>query len=675
MKKLFLTIMIAAGFVLASCGTNDLANKSSDVSFSISASEVGRYIASREGETSGAEPIVFEVVAQIKGSKGYYAWIRKQAVYTPKTQGIIAEGQDGQSSQLPLVYEGGIPADVKANFEQDLVFNFKGIPAKQTYKVMIDILTKDPAADAHSGANTEGPEYWAVCFSGTQEDVSVIPGASNPVTVELEEFETNPDVPGDFAIKVTYTKDNKSVTEEVPFTDIIRSAKYSFARDNNNKYWFCHAGREWYEVSAMKLVFAQDSHFIDGSKFRIVGTGTDVDTNGNVTVTRTTLKEAQSGELDLIQFYSETDKEDLKSGCYIEFESFIKNNTSILFNERFEFNISSSKNNFGNYNTDYNSKFVKDTSIEDHDRFRLTIPLTDILGTDPLEKGDTVVFMLSSLNIYGLRNTDNLEIAYQLQKEGWESLTPEAKDADNTTINYSEIAGDKVCAANFIDGDEKYFQLYLDADDEDFSDDVTELNGSVSMSYKIFPASEKVYVFHKACASWTESGSTVKDHRKEMIYKLNNYFENLGKWPALNSKISINISGTFMTLANDTEEAVVREAPLKAELFDNLKFGNDNVACGIDGHNTYYHTLSNSSASGNTFNSLVLSENGTLGSIIFAETSQPHNTTEPHDYRLQLYKSGGNNSDNDLLIIKNFSISVAVEGGSNSPDVTAVDVP
>ena len=87
--------------------------------------------------------------------------------------------------------------------------------------------------------------------------------------------------------------------------------------------------------------------------------------------------------------------------------------------------------------------------------------------------------------------------------------------------------------------------------------------------------------------------------------------------------------------------------------------------------------MSNSSANGNNFEELDLSVNGTLENIIFAEILKPHdikNTSETHKYRLQLYKSDGDSSDDRLLIIKNFSISVSVDGGSSNPDVTIPDI-
>ncbi len=684
MKKIFLTLMIAVGFVLASCAGNGLSNKSGEVSFSVSANEIGRYIAaSREVETTGEDPIVFEIVAQIKGSKGYYAWIRKQAVYTPQTQAIVEEGASGSGAANPNPnpdpYGSEIPQDVLSQFEQDIIFNFKRIPAKQTYKVMVDILIKDQNPETDFIRQLEnGTDYWVTCYSGAQEDITVIPGASNPVTIELEKMETVYDVPSNFAVKVTYTnKDSKNVTEEVSMDEILQS-KYSFAKnEGNTQFWFAHSGRDWYPVSALKLVFAEDSHFINGSQFRLVGVLEEDTATSDVSHKKATLIEAQNGELDLIQLYS---RDAVKTtDPFIEFESFIKDSTSLLFIERFNLYIPSSKNNFGSYSTDYNSKFVKDTSIKFENnnkaRFRLTIPLTDILGDDPLEKGDSIAFMLSDLSVRDEDGNDVFpgQVAYQLQKDGWESLLPDAVDANNTTINYSEIAGDKVCAANFIDGDEKFFQLYIDAKLEKV-ENATELNGSLQLSYKIFPASEKVFVFHKAYAEWEQNSSTVSDHRKEMIFNLNSYFQKLGQWPAENSKITINVGGTFKTLSNDADEEIVSGVELKSEIFDNLKFDKDDSSCGFEGHSAYYHPLSNSSANGNTFNSLVLSENGTLGSIIFANILKPHITQETHDYRLQLYKSGGQSSDNSLLIIKNFSISVSVDGGSSNPEGTVVDL-
>ena len=398
MKKIFLTLMIAVGFVLASCAGNGLSNKSGEVSFSVSANEIGRYIAaSREGETTGEDPIVFEIVAQIKGSKGYYAWIRKQAVYTPQTQAVAEEGASGSDAANPNPnpdpYGSEIPQDVLSQFEQDIIFNFKRIPAKQTYKVMVDILIKDESVDAFSSEDSEGPDYWAVCYSGSQEDVSVVAGITNPVTVELDKVETGYYAPGNFAIKVTYNKNGKDVTEEVPFG----SSKYSFSKDKDNKFWFAHSGREWYSVSALKLVFAEDSHFIDGSKFRIIANKSD---DSGVTA-KTNVAESQNGEIDLTSVVTSFEvKEPGYFDPKIEFESFIKDDTSLFFMQNYEFNYSSSKNNFGSYYSDStNYIFVKDTSIEDKKRFRLTIPLTDILGNDPLEKGDTLVFMLNYFSV------------------------------------------------------------------------------------------------------------------------------------------------------------------------------------------------------------------------------------------------------------------------------------
>ena len=667
MKKLFLAFMLLTGFLLASCGTNDAAGKSGDVSFSISANEIGRYIAASR-EVNGDESIVYEVVAQIKGSKGYYSWIRKQAVYTP-------DSQQNPTGDAHGYYEAEIPQNVQSQFENDLVFNFKSLSVKQTYTVMLDIFTKDNNPEYMTGKETETPDYWSVCYSGSQDNVSVIPGASKPVTIELAQIDTGYYAPRNFAIKVTYNKAGKNVTEIISLNPDVRS-KYSFVKDTNNKYWFAHAGRDWYSVSELKLVFNEDSHFIQGSKFYITANKEDSD-DSFVTVN---LAESENGEIDLI---SNNDIFNDKIGYgdpKIEYHCFIKDSNFLRCREIFEFSLSSSKQNFGSYYADSsNYMFIKDSSNEDKNRFRLTIPLTDIIGTDPLAKGDTIVFMLGYLMLYdqqGFSIQQMPDVAYQLQKEGWESLSPEAKDANNTTIKYSQIAGDKICAANFIDGDEKYFQLYIDFG-EVIESSVTELNTSLSLNYKIFPASEKVFVFHKAYAEWEQNGETVRDHRKEMIFDLNSYFQKLGKWPAKNSKITINVGGTFKTLSNENDEEVVSRVPLKSELFDNLKIGKDDSACGVEGHNTYYHPLSNSSANGNTFDKLNLSVNGTLENIIFANILEPHdikNTSETHKYRLQLYKSDGSSNDDSLLIIKNFSISVSVDDGSSNPDVTIPDI-
>ena len=658
MKKLFLTIMVVAGFVLASCSGNGLSNKSGDVSFSISADEVGRYIAaSRESGATDSESIVFEIVAQIQGSTDYYAWIRKQAVYTPNNQHVTT------------VYGGEIPDDVKANFEKELVFNFKNIPAKQTYKVMIDILIKDNSLRLNDVTTTEDTVYWKTCFSGTQENISVIPGASKPVTVELEHMD--PDVPNDFEIQITYNKNGTEQTEILPAFIRYDDEKYKFGKNvaasgnEEVKVWFSKAGSVWYEITGLKLMFNDDTHFFKNKSFILYETDYSSADSGEEIPEKTKLAESSSGMIDLLPLYTSQGKGDDYQSLSIEwkFEDLnLRNYCLVPFSNTWS-NFDSFNNDSTDLYSDNTYKFTKDESVTEHNRYRLTIPLEKILGTTELKKGDSIAFITQNISIIGSDgNTVTFEneimkLGYQLQKNGWESLTPAQKDSNNITIDFNKLEHTLILATNFIDGDEKYLQLYVDLDSglSDF-----DLTTRVSISYRVFPAEDKVYILHSTLDSVDRTG--IATYRMEMNVKLNESLKKIGRKPAEGNTLNVAIGGNVSQLTSQSKELPVNHS-FTSEFYDNAGYKESE-----DGPVSWYHPLSNTQTEGvvNRIQNAV-KEDGSLDSFIFGSIKAPHVKQDSdeyftdNDFRFQCYTTYAS-SERFLYIIENFSITPSLSG-------------
>ena len=661
MKKLFLAFMVLTAFVLASCGSKDMSYRNGDVSFSISGSEVGRYLAARDVNGSQDNTIEFAILAQIKGSKGYQAWQMGKAYYTPGTDSVVVE-TDAEAGDLPEQIQDHV---------ESLRFPFKHIPANQTYTVMVDVFKKEDKPDPFPGA-------WRVSLSGEKSAVKVRAGSSTPVTLELYGTDIQPN---NFALKVSYSKNNKTQSELVSLDEGF-SDKYRFAKDDKN-VWFSHAGREWHSLTGFKLVLDSSSHFSKGADFSLVQNDPTAATGDDLKFGKKVVAQASKGEIDLLPMCL-VKEEGSDNGLYktieLDFEG-------IVLYQDLRLCIGEVKENFGSFEIyEQQYKFAKDetASTADKGRFVMTIPLEDIFGEDPLEKGDSIAFPVVNLAVYAPDSLENAipitNLAYQFQKADWEKLDSTARYENNTTVDVNagnQSNGDIqsndvfVFTANFIDGDEKYLQLYTDLGGNYASKN--ELMARLTIKYRVFPASDKVYVFHNSFASWTDNGETKKDYRKEMILDINDCFEKAGKWPATGRKITLSVGGTFHTLSSYDEPVLEQEEELKAELYDNIDYS----GCS---HDPYYHTLSNSSSNnsgnGSDLNQLKTGGDGTLGSIIFNNITEVHPVTK-HKYRLQLYKSLGQvpaNSNDQLLIIKDFSISADVQAGSSNPEGSAEDI-
>ncbi len=672
MKKILFAFMMLLGFVLISCGSNDLSKKSGDITFSIPTAEIGRYFeASRDAASTDGETFQFAVIAQIKGSKGYYSYQKGAADYTPGTT-VVAEGSTSSTSTGSY---NEFYNSMKEHVE-DLEFSFKELPADQYYSLFFDILIKEP-----SYGDPASSDYWNHLLTGKEEEISVEPDNTRNVDLQLEnvtDLEKS-----NFNLKVVYNKDQSQETEYIPI-DSQSLLRYHFSQDEQDNFFFSHAGREWYTLSELKLVIAPECHFTNETVMRLLK-NEDYSEPEGTSLEDTILAESTKGEIDLMALYSDKDAEDSSFECLIQLDFYGLSLMEYLWLE-----IPSEQNNFGAFYNggEHEYKFVKDEEVSEaskdgSNRFVMTIPLEDILGSDPLEPGDSIAFPLVNLNIYKPDDYGNKialnNLSYQFQKAGWEELNSTDLYINNVTVGFNKdnVYGDIfVLAANFIEGDEKYLQLYTDLDKE--FKDVDELVSNFTIKYKVFPASDKVYVFHNSFASWSEirvdvdtgdqMEETIKDYRKEMALDINGCFEKAGKWPATGSTITLSIGGSFSTLSESDSPVVEKETALHAELYDNI----DYAGCS---HGAYYHTLSNSSTSNNNsnFNNLITEEDGSLGSIIFDKITDVHPVTD-HKYRLQLFKSMGDDNDGSLLIIKDFSISVAVQGGSSSPDGSIEDI-
>ena len=644
MKKLFLAFMVLSAFVLASCGSKDMSYKNGDVSFSISGSEVGRYLAARDVNGSQNNTIEFAILAQIKGSKGYQAWQMGKAYYTPGTDSVVVE-TDAEPGDLPEQIQ---------NHVESLRFPFKHIPANQTYTVMVDVFKKEDKPDPFPGA-------WRVSLSGEKSAVKVRAGSSTPVTLELYGTDMQPN---NFALKVSYSKNNKTQSELVSLDEGF-FGKYKFAKDDNN-IWFSHAGREWHSLTGFKLVLDSSSHFSKGADFSLVQNDPTAATEGDLKFGKKVVAQASKGEIDLLPMCL-VKEEGSDNGLYktieLDFEG-------IVLYQNLDLDIGVEKENFGYFSSyENNYKFVKDTQASDDSkvRFVMTIPLEDIFGEDPLEKGDSIAFVLSGLSIVTgenrivARHTYEYKeeypypkLAYKLQKNSAES-DPTKRYENNTTIYAQQFDDSLVLASNFIDGDEKYLQIYIDLKpevDNIVFNSINELAASFSISYKVFPASDKVYIFH---TNFDPYGDPVQ-YRVDMDIKLNSYLKASGRKPKQASTVTVPVGGTFYWVSTNSK-AISGQDNIYGNFIDNAGYVEDGSTT-----ESWYHILSGEISNG-------IKPDGSIDAFAFDKITKPHEKQDgdeyfvDNDFGLQCYyRLGEDVYTSNLLVIENFSIGASVDG-------------
>ena len=643
MKKLFLAFMLLTGFVLASCGTNDAAGKSGDVSFSISGNEIGRYLAARNSDDTENDKIEFAVLAQIKGSKGYHAWQMGKAYYTPSADStVVQEGSTNPNTSVAGMYD--LPDEIKKHV-QSLEFSFKDLPLRQAYTVMVDVFKK---VDGRTSDISFFSDAWNISLSGETSDIGVKAGNSTPVTVEL--FNADMDQ-NNFDFKVSYKKNNQTQTELIPL-DYDSLSKYKFSKDEKNIY-FSHAGRgQWYAISDLKLVIDSSSHFSKGASFSLVQIDYADPTVAGQAPKKKVVAQASKGEIDLLPMCL-VKEEGSDGGLYktieLDFEG-------IVLYQNLHLYIGEEKENFGSFSSyENNYKFVKDTQASDEakNRFVMTIPLEDIFGEEPLEKGDSIAFLLNNLTITrsnnGGRVTSN-KLAYQLQKAGWEQDDPTKRYADNTTIDISALSDPLVLASNFINGDEKYLQIYVDL--EKSYNNVNELDATFGIDYKVFPASDKVYIFHTNFDSYGDH-----TYRFDMNIKLNSYLKASGRKPIQASTVTVPVGGTFYWVSNYGKSIPEEGYYVYGNFIDNagyVEYGSTTES--------WYHILSGEMSNG-------IKPDGSIDAFAFEKITKPHEKQGgdkyfvDNDFGLQCYyRLNEEDSTSNLFIIENFSIGASVDG-------------
>ncbi|MBO4532143.1 MAG: hypothetical protein J5726_00390 [Treponema sp.] len=643
MKKLFLAFIVLAAFVLASCGSKDMSYRNGDVSFSISGSEVGRYLAARNTDGSADDKIEFAILVQIKGSKGYYAWQMGKAYYTPESDSV--EVPEGVSN--PVTTDGvmvDLPEEIQTHVES-LIFPFKHIPANQTYNVAVDIFKKgtDSADAPHSF-----PDAWSVSLSGEKSEIRISAGSSTPVTVELEDADEEQN---NFALKVSYEKNNQPQTELISL-DQETLDKYKFSHDDEYVY-FSHAGREWYTLTDFKLVLDSSSHFSKGAGFSFVKK--NVDATGAVQNSeKIVTAQSTNGEIELLSM-SLGKEEGTDAGLYktieLDFEG-------IVLYQYLNLYIGAEKENFGNFSAyEHNYNFVKDTQASDDSklRFVMTIPLEEIFGEEPLAKGDSIAFLLNSLDITRSDNGESVtsnQLAYQLQKSGWEQDNPTKRYASNTTIDVNNLSDSLVLASNFIEGDEKYLQIYVDL--EKSFNSVNELNADFGINYKVFPASDKVYIFYTNYDLYSDPETPA--YRFDMNIKLNSYLKASGRRPVQGNKVTVPVGGTFYWVGNFSK-TIPEDGHVYGNFIDNAGYKDEGST-----EVKWYHNLSGE------MNNEIKTD-GSIDDFIFDKIMKPHEKEDndeyfvDNDFSLQCYyRLGDEDFTSNLFIIENFSIGASVSG-------------
>lgn len=601
MKKLFLAFMLLTGFVLASCGTNEYSTKSGDISFTIPVAQLANYTA-----RTGSDEMEYEYtfIVQIEGSKGYYDY---------KTEKVTCKVDD-------IMDFTGL---------QNIPFKFDKLPVNQKYKLFVDIIHQQltEVSEATNGHGADNSRY--ILLSGQTEDVAVSANATSPVSVDLL---LGRDALSPFALEITYpnsTVEKRNMSEFVKYDGAA-----SFISNVNGKLYVGASGGNGKEVSSIKFVFDDNSHFKHGGTFSFISEGFNADgtSKGPVEV------KAQNGAIDLTSELKELDYEIFAKSIKVSLNN-------IDFDDSVHMHIGKQTYSYLQNYTDVN--FIKEEVLNDEQlvlmyRYRATIPLEDLLGDQTFANADTLVFVMNGLSPKGSHTNDVSidKLNYKFQKSGWEALSPAEKDADIATLSVQDLSDSFIIPVNYASGKEKYLQLHFDVDLNQGIDD-SQLEYGAYFNCIKFDASEKVYVFR---SEYREDKI-----RYEMNVKINDVVGNEDHHSG--DKLVVTLYGKMSWSPLPGGSTLDNDISLESEYYDNV----DVVDCDVNGHGYYYHTLSNSSSNNSSERPKHVTNGGSISPFIFADVLASHTLGDGnHDYRFQCYYEC-DKDEKCLLIISGYN--------------------
>ncbi len=610
MKKLFLAFMLLTGFVLASCGTNEYSTKSGDISFTIPVAQLANYTA-----RTGSDEIEYEYtfIVQIEGSKGYYDY---------KTEKVTYKVDD-------IMDFSGL---------ENIPFKFDKLPVNQKYKLFVDIIHQQltEVSEGTNGHGIENSRY--ILLSGQTEDVAVSANATSPVSVDLL---LGHDALSPFALEITYpnsTVEKRNMSEFVKYDGAA-----SFISNVNGKLYVGASGGNGKEVSSIKFVFDDNSHFKHSGTFSFISEDFNADgtSKGPVEV------KAQNGAIDLTSELKELDYEVFAKSIKVSLNN-------IDFDDSVHMHIGKQTYSYLQNYTDVN--FKREPVLDGNDtitgyRYRATIPLSDLLGEQTFAKGDTLVFVMNELGpeYNGSTNVEQIPVSqfnYKLQKSGWESLDVNTVDLGVLTVNVRNLLDSAVLPDNFINGDEKYLQISFDVAKEGAGYG-SSLPYKATFSCMKFDASEKVYVFKSDYYS------------PNSVYKYEMYLpvsDKLGTDKLTNTaNVIVGITGTWEWSAfGYVDELEAVNAEVNLELANNAGVADcPHVPSNSpQGTKSYYHPLSEGGPKGNIVNGKQIDY------FSISITQNPCGNDSDNDYRFQCYVQQKDTFGSKLLLIRNFDISL-----------------
>ncbi|MCR4899692.1 MAG: hypothetical protein K5907_02635 [Treponema sp.] len=624
MKKFFGVLLLSVGFILASCGLNDFSGSNGELSFSISNDDLGK-IAARNatGDSAQAE---LTLIVQIQGSKGLYDRQIKKTVIA-----VDPNAERYEQSQVMDPYEIGkhhyIAIKTRGTDAEKLSFSFSSLPVKQKYNIMLDVIVNDQRV-------TEGHNNPYHCYTGVVNEVEVKAKESTAVQIRLtKDFE-------EVAFKVNYSDGE---TEIIPFSEFMEP-KYVVSV-SENKLYIGKIGGTGKSVNSVKVVYSENSNFKAKGSFSL-----DYDRSQNGQ-DHPYLKSV-NGEVDITQAL-------LEANDYRSF-NFVGKIADVEYKDYFYLPISKGKDSFiqsHQYNLVFKKEPIGEGGNQIGYRFRATIPWSDLLKGRSYKQGDTIVFIMEGEPYHPLFDKTEA-FQFKFQKSGWEQLSVNEVDLG---VNYMKIPKENgkiikplVFPANFVNGDEKYLQIFFDTNME-FGKPADSEQIVVCQFYtRVFDKEEKVYAFYNNYSS--DMG------RYEMNIPLN---DTIGNYDFTGKTLKVKVGGTLELTPYDSLNNTVSlpgSIPLHTEFYDNSSASNCTIT---SGHSSHYHPLSNDD-NGNE-KDLTVTPGGTINTFKMVNLSEPCVTPDPndestnHDYRFQCYSALNGDIPDAILYVKGYSLTPTFE--------------
>ena len=695
-RKLFGVGVLLVAFLLMSCGIGDYGKKGA-VSFEIPVADI---MMSRnaddffEEEESEQQQYQYTFFLQLKGSNGYHS---------SKVETLIL--QENQESK-----------------EKTLAFSFDKLPVNQTYILMLDVFSQmmfDSEPEGHS----------LISYSGEQAGINLLAGETAYVDFTLSETEGEGEAQSFFDIKLDYLdgeeQKSKTIVVNSPWLDEEDAAdsefyigycaaekKYYYRATEpevDDKYGLGYSREcinqkraDWKELTDVSYVLKDNSHF-GGFTFTV---NTD-DYSGEVYETQTIDLDFSDGICSVFEYMGESQIFNYPAGISkkfgsktIEFSSWLPQLSfySIEFETEKQENIEQQEEQGEHESIDESEEtsFQEETAgiiqIEESyitftqrgetnngsARFVKGINLSEILGDKSLSDGDTVVFVLTpDQQNNSLADKHISQFYYQLQPEKWEKIEDQYLYDGNKCINLSDYSIIVMPLNSVKDvSDYNTLLMFFDCTSEE-----SELNLSCSISYHIFPASTKTYVFGVG-RNYDGSNNEQYPYRYEIDLPLTDSTGNMCTLEE-GQTVSVTLNGTVKNYyqspdGEETQMTYSSRYNFTAELYDGAKYTSS-----LGPNNEYFHPLSVDNVGSNK-KSLIVTNGSFSGNGLFrfasiqapffdlavSEGGAATGAGLPaHNYRFQCQtpcyssQSIGNKKNCDpavLLVIQNFKMTTEI---------------